>query len=114
MKHLFICTCLFCFVFSSMADSVQLLGSQDMADQKLWRAFGATCSREEDAGKTVLHLQKMKNEDSRCSWRAGSILPGNDAYGPFTLSFQAELKDIVLNRPDDVWGGFIILLHDWR
>ena len=94
-----------------MADSVQVLGARDMADKKLWRAFGAACSRSEDAGKTVLHLQKTKNEDGRCSWRAGSILPENGACGPFTLSFQAELKNIVLNRPDDVWGGFTILLH---
>lgn len=94
-----------------MADSVQVLGARDMADKKLWRAFGAACSRSEDAGKTVLHLQKTKNEDGRCSWRAGSILPENGACGPFTLSFQAELKNIVLNRSDDVWGGFTILLH---
>lgn len=101
---------LFLFL-SCMANQLQLLTEQDAKDHKLWKAFGKA-SRMEENGETVLLLQSSENgKKPRCSWRAGTLGQNDVPYGPFKLIFKAEMKDVTPERSDDVWGGFLVILH---
>ena len=115
MIHRFLRILLTLFPFLlSAAEPLTLVDASGMNDGKFWKSFGETCSREKSGEECVLSLKKSVR-NAVCSWRAGSLLSSaQSAAGPFTLSFQAELQDIVPGRKDDVWAGFVVMLHGHR
>lgn len=112
LKNLFIAILLSAPLAFSSANSVQMLADPDLGNTRTWKAIGETCQREQHDGKTTLLLQLSgKEENGRASWRSTTILPIEGERGLINIVFEAEILDIIPQKADDLWGGFVVLVH---